>query len=251
MWYLDGTTAKLKTESLSASLQLLRPDFGLTELQVGLGTTSLFSIDAAALLQVRRGSGSPVGEQVSESYVRGADLVATYEASETNPVHPQIYWRELSGDRFENVGVELIVSVETSLPDSDPATRVSSVMPADGCLIMRDAGSALFKPLDHKEGSHKYDSSRDAQMLLVRLPGCRLSYVEMVSPTDCFPVRISLEASPSSVVHVDYLFFGERLEKGVIRRSRLRGYFIPRESDTATAAQLYHDFAASEPPLTV
>ena len=44
---------------------------------------------------------------------------------------------------------------------------------------------------------------------------------------------------------------GSFLEKGVIRRLRFRGAFLPRENDLQRAAQLFTDLAAETPPLTV
>lgn len=256
MWLLDGTTAKLQMDSFTAELNLLRPDLGMTELRVGLGATSPISIDSGKLLQVHRPGGSateagPPSERVSESYVRGADLVARYAASDKNAVRPQIYWRELNKGRFERAGVELIVSVETSLLDSDPSTKVTSVLPAEETLVLGRAQSDRFEKLDEAGGDHASAPGGGPQVLLVRLPGCPFSYLEMVAPTDADDIRVSFEAPSSGVLRVNYLFFGERIEKGVIRRSCLRGCFIPRDNDEAAAAHLYHDFAASEPPLTV
>ncbi|MDZ4820284.1 MAG: hypothetical protein SGJ20_15060, partial [Planctomycetota bacterium] len=44
--------------------------------------------------------------------------------------------------------------------------------------------------------------------------------------------------------------FPDRLEKGVIRRGRICGWFMPVENDLATAAQLAREFVAEPPPLT-
>ena len=52
---------------------------------------------------------------------------------------------------------------------------------------------------------------------------------------------------PSGLSH---RLFAERLEKGVILRSRIRGLFVPRDHDTELAQSEYRRFAASEPPLT-
>jgi len=39
--------------------------------------------------------------------------------------------------------------------------------------------------------------------------------------------------------------------KGVIRRLRLRGAFLPRENDLQRAAQFFTELATETPPLTV
>jgi hypothetical protein len=46
------------------------------------------------------------------------------------------------------------------------------------------------------------------------------------------------------------ILFPERLEKGVIRRGRLAGIFVPRDGDEEAAAHFYRQWRASPPPLT-
>jgi hypothetical protein len=63
-------------------------------------------------------------------YVRGADLVVSYRMSKTPAICWQVYWRELACEDNAIGGIELILSVETDLLDSDPRLWVGSRVPA-------------------------------------------------------------------------------------------------------------------------
>jgi hypothetical protein len=57
------------------------------------------------------------------------------------------------------------------------------------------------------------------------------------------------ESGARSLRLVHHLF-PESLEKGVIRRGRVRGWFLPREGDADAAAERYRQWLAEPPPLT-
>jgi hypothetical protein len=82
--------------------------------------------------------------------------------------------------------------------------------------------------------------------------GVEFSYVEMIFPSDfcCASVRWGDTQGQTAKAVLHSELFPESLEKGVIRRARLRGLFVPRADDLVTASQLFAEFAASPPPLT-
>jgi hypothetical protein len=251
MWNLDGTIAHSKLDTFSTTVQLPRPDLGLTQIRVRFAGDSWQAGETTSVMRVRRGVGTPQAATIAECHVRGADLIATYEATQANAIRSQIYWRLLDTGSEMAVGVEVLVSVETDLLDSDPSTVVSSTLPAAHVLALPDAASREFEELDPTERTSAALVGAGVQAVLVRLRDCPFSYVEMIRPTDCDRSAISLDSTSSDSVRVDHVCFAERLEKGVIRRSRVRGYFVHRQQDTDIALQLHGQFADSEPPLTV
>jgi hypothetical protein len=74
-----------------------------------------------------------------------------------------------------------------------------------------------------------------------------LSYAEMVHPSDFVRADVSAD---NSGVRLKTELFPESLEKGVIRRARMRALFIARSADEAVAAGLWCDFSTAAPPLT-
>jgi hypothetical protein len=83
--------------------------------------------------------------------------------------------------------------------------------------------------------------------MVTRLPN-RISYIEMVHPSDFRGVEF---ARVGGGVTLQSHLFEDRLEKGVIRRGRIRSWLVPAAGDLTAAERLGHQFAHSEPPLTV
>jgi hypothetical protein len=145
----------------------------------------------------------------------------------------------------------LIVSVQTNLLDSDPSILATSVLPIECILRLQGPAADQFELLSIDDPTPQPATpAGDAGLLLFRLAGGRLSYVEMVHPADFCGVSVTVEDALKHWVRSSFQLFPERLEKGVIRRARLRGCFLPRNGDRTGAVTLYREFAASAPPLT-
>jgi hypothetical protein len=215
-WTLDASRsiARLQAPHLSASLDLSRPDFGLHEIAVNdrpVAGCHLFSMHVPA---------AGIGPR-TDCYVRGDDIIATYAETPQWPVRMQIYWRVLGGPSAAAIaGIEFIASVQTSLLDSRPTVRVESRL-----------GNLRDRMISH-DG-----------FILARLAGADASFAQLFDPTD---VEISCEDQS-----IAGTLFQRPLEKGVILRSRLRGWFLPQTGDLATATNYHREFLASEIPLTV
>src|SRR5438045_1907944 len=93
-WQIEATIATLADAALQGRLNLQRPDQGWHALRV-----QGQPIADAQLLQVKIDLPAALAEvgPLSDAYVRGADLVATYEQSAARPSRAQIYWRHLQG----------------------------------------------------------------------------------------------------------------------------------------------------------
>lgn len=237
-WTLTATDATLHIARFQARLNLARPDEGLHVVawDDAAGT-------ADRLLAVRLAGGESAAPLLPDGhYLRGADLVAAYGESAQRPLQTDIVWRALDG-----AGVELIVSVRTSLWDSRPMLDVVSAVAADEVLGL-DAGGFLT-PLASGLGSETTWESPQPGCLVYRLAGSACSYVEMVHPVDFRHGLVRRPGAPSAPAEVTYRLFPDSLEKGVILRARLRGLLLARRDDAARAATLYAAFAAGEPPL--
>jgi hypothetical protein len=196
-----------------------------------------------------------------EAYVRGADLVVDY-GENADGDRCELYYRaldvpvpSLAGEvrevrerHFHCVygGIELWVSVQTRKLDSRPRVRIGNRFPA-GTQVLRvpdwpDPGLQVFRP-----------------------PGIQVSYVESVYPSDVADLAAAARVvdgndnsggnSPRGNEWVDTVatWTGlnvEWMEKGVIRRCRVRGWWVMRDGDLAAAADLTRAFLADAPPLT-
>jgi hypothetical protein len=276
-WQIVGRVATLRTDSLTATVDPDDPAAGLRiESLCGCAVVgaTLFGVQIERVQIERSGRANetlPTATPPVDCFVRGNDFVATYAETADRPYRAQIYWRLIDGDRSVSersagghradpiAALELIVSVQTSRLDSEPALAVCTTLGAVEAWRLLDAaddcgaangdtshaaipGRATVVP-----GFHASDSPG---CCLIRPIGSGPSYLEMVHPADFRQTTFEWTADSSPIVRLAHRLFAERLEKGVILRSRIRGLFVPRARDTERARTEYRRFAASEPPLT-
>ena len=249
-WQVDGERrcARLQLGQLTATIDLGQPHKGLVDVHLGadrLAGGQLLGIAAASF---------PLSEETSwdETHTRGSDLVATCKGSAGRRVQIDALWRAVSPKPSESfiAAVELVVSVQTHLPESRPELAVRSKLSATETLRLVDAGPAGYRPVAASPGAPAVMQPGDGTgCLLLRLPGVELSYAEMAHPADFQHDELTGGAEGDGTTSVSHRLFFGRLEKGVILRGRVRGIFLPRERDTQIAAECYTAFADAKPPL--
>jgi hypothetical protein len=134
------------------------------------------------------------------------------------------------------------VSIQTDYLDSQPKMRIS-------CDTLDACSWEVFS---HGEvmGDSSLDDAESSPAMLLAKPakgngGSQL--VWFVEPTDQRHAEW-LETGDSSQCTVE--LFGHFMEKGVIRRARMRAFVIQSELNVDILRELYIDFANSPLPLT-
>lgn len=247
-WQLNSDKAVLSDELLQARLDVRWPKRGLSPL-IYSGTRlrhfRSLGVDIPGRSIARE-------EEPHDAYVRGTDLVVIYPQTDSRTVRPQVYWRSLIDGPA--AGVELIVSMQTSLLDSNPGITTRTALPKGEILRCINAGSGRFESIClEKEKPLSLDASSGSSLFLFRLPEKEITYAEMVYPADFLTAslqEIGESDAEGPLVTMSYRLFQESLEKGVIRSVRAQGWLLPRQGDTDRAALLYRALATSEPPLT-
>ena len=241
-WTLGHADARLHLGALAGEVDFRHPFVGLRA-TFGSARLRLFRVELPPPSQ-------PTPEESPECYVRGCDLVCTYLQDDNRKIRGQVYWRAFEWGPNRAPGVDLIVSVQTSLLDSDPTLKVRSSLRASEILGLKQVEPAMTEDVLAPGGKLHFASihGKTPACWLFRLPTDTATYVEMVHPTDFVSSQFQ-EIGPGEVERSTQLFRGP-LEKGVILRSRLRGVLLPRAGDVAAAVVCYQEFAASEPPLT-
>jgi hypothetical protein len=195
--------------------------------------------------------------QLAETYVRGRDLVASYAESGDQRVAPQIYWRAEHVKEFNATKIELIASVKTALLDSESvaivhtAINMASQVLHSASLDSDHFGEIAASAKRQGEGppARVFKAQQSSNQLFVaRFPQFRLAFAQMVHPTDFDSVEAALEET--SHFWLSNILFTQPLEKGVIRRARICGWFLPIENDLETAVQLARQFIDEPLPLT-
>lgn len=264
MWKLDGTQAALDSAELIARLDLAQPHAGIKIALFDAGQEST-STRAARSNPLDRESldgdflcihlpDSHSKEEIVDCWMRGDDAVAVYAATARRAVRPEIYWRRLATNSPSAAGLELIVSVQTGLLDAPASVRVSTRLQSAELMWVQSVDDpANARRLAPGDQSPQMDRLNGSSVFVFRPAsrtgnGAEFSYVQMVFPSDFSTASVQWTPSQETILNCE--LFPESLEKGVIRRARIRGFFVPRANDLAIAADLYNEFSASPLPLT-
>ncbi len=222
MWHLERSSARLESPSVSALVDLPHPDKGIDAWFVKGAP-----LPGLRILQVTCPLATNPATRISESFVRGDDLVVGYQEC-ADQIRCQLNWRALAvRDADVVAGVELLVSIQTQLLDSRPRILVTSSFPP---------GTTLADP----------PNPSNPALQVFRLAGIELSYVQAVYPADF----AASQFLPSPMLQYQTALRVERMEKGVIRCCRVRGWWVARSSDLRLANQLAAEFLADPLPLT-
>ena len=242
-WRLEQTQATLSWHGLEARLDLVHPELGLQ-------TDRLHGqpLAAHALLGVL------FDRDVSDAadcdvYGRQLDLIATYAELPERPLRVQTYWRAIEAPvdaDVETCAMELQVSVQTPLLDCLPRVATQSLLRSDAELKMLPCSVGDL----HDPASAASPLSPGGMALAMELTaGDRpWQYVEMIHAEDA--QSASAEQGPGTW-RIQQDLFEPGLEKGVIRRVRVRGLFYAGAADVALVERAYRTFHGAALPLTV
>jgi len=256
-WEFRQPQATLATDACSAVLNVDEPSRGIRKVRlhehplpghllgvgaIGLATPTLDEVSVAA---------SDVNTlQRVDAYQRLGDIVASYEGGSPGEVRKQIYWRALpTRSPSALAAFELVVSLQTQLLDLYPTVEVTTTLPAHSLWQLAELEEPKLQQLRLKKGDRlKIEAGARPSCFLVRLPGHAYSYAEMLPPADFHAAQMHF--ATSGQLQIRQHIAAGRLEKGVIRRARVRGVFLPRRRDASAAIAWYRDLLASPLPLT-
>lgn len=247
-WALQERLAALRLESMTATIDLSRPDQGLQGLC--LGAADGWPIEARLLGIELPGHAAADEDLLLDCYTRGRELVAAYRPSAIWPVQADIIWHVGGPSQAASTlaTIDVVISVRTELLDSRPEMAVVSMLPAMEVCRLLDGDRAQFASLPMSSmATESIEPHSGPSCLLFRSADSQFSYVEMSHPEDLR--RDELVAAEGGMVQTRHRLFSEALEKGVILRARVRGAFVPRQGDQRIAATCFAAFAAEEPPL--
>ena len=239
-WSLHGSRVHLACGQLAAEFDLRDFVLGVHGLNWA-GSPLKERILGPQLPQVVNGQFA-----ITECYARGDDFVVSCERPGPLPLVPQFYWRARPSESHAAVGIELIISMRTDLLDSQPETRVETFVRSEEAIV------ALRQQIDafHRASPAKLNradlAAGDVPAFLFRKAG--VSYFQVVHPDDFFTVELGLWRK--RYPRLTTTLFPDRLEKGVIRRARICGWFLPAENDLAVAVELARQFVDEPLPLT-
>jgi hypothetical protein len=195
-----------------------------------------------------------------EIYARQNDLICRYRQADQDAFSFQLDWQLLPPQGPFELGAELWLSVQTNLLDTQPMLEVAS----------RSLGKSAWQVFSHQQLSDSTladDTAphRGPAALVCRLAtpeGHRLSGLWLIEPTDQRHSSLCVEqpletqdngdgknqAASSQVVRI--CLFGHFMEKGVIRRGRMRFLLASSDMKHEDICSAYEHFSNSPLPLT-
>lgn len=250
---------------LSAELMLARPELGL---RVSLHDTASLRILGVAIDDggVNDGGKPSAPRAPLEAYTRGTDLVVTYPRS-SDGVRTQVYWHAPGVDQSEPMPpleIDVQVSVQTDLLESHPTIHVFAQLLATEVFQCAGTDPEEYRQLQPRDEIWLPPPEEQCVAgVIFRLANTETTYAQLLHPSDVLirtkpgseaPAHQILLRSEPHAQGAQYsctcgLFF-ETLEKGVIRRARVRGVFVPRENDLEAVAACAERLVAQRLPLT-
>jgi hypothetical protein len=186
----------------------------------------------------------PLGLELVESVVRGNDLICHYGEGHSCPFQTQLDWRYIpplvDAGRFDQLTLELWLSLQTTRLECYPALRLLFPAAQLRTPVVREsaAGPSNLWELELSIGGpslwgYVLTDPEDPQA------------VQLVSPSS-IPAAASNGKPPGFQLHV----LGSFLEKGVIRRTRLRLILSGEPLSPAERIDAAEQFASAPLPLT-
>lgn len=171
---------------------------------------------------------------VEESYVRGSDLITAFDQSEADQFAFQLNYRILMDPA---PGIEVWMSVQTDDLDSEPVLKISCNSPSGEYWEILTHDSVLGTDIKSADsGPAALISSSNGQ-----------TGIWLIQPSD--QRHAELLSSPGEPTQSIELF-DHFMEKGVIRRARMRFHLHAGEVSDSQLKSLYEAFANSDLPLT-
>ncbi|MBU6310170.1 MAG: hypothetical protein KJS77_10535 [Planctomycetes bacterium] len=223
-WSMSGTIASLPLAGRQATLDVAAATHGLVIRTASGERDTLLGVDLDA---------------VADHWLRGADVVATYEPDDPRRLRSTAMWRS-HGSHAGVVSWEVVVSAQTSLLETEVAVAVRSDVAADSLLWSPVGDASQWRPITAAAALPE----RAAAILARRAES---SCLIAVHPADARRIDIRHSAGRCGVT---CRLFAAPLEKGVLLRSRVVAAIGPSAGDEAWADRTLRAFAASPPPLT-
>jgi hypothetical protein len=156
--------------------------------------------------------------QLVDRYVRGCDLIAVYREPLAQPFNLELYWRVVKPTAATPFTLELIASVQTRLWEAHPWVSVRSEL--ERVHISKSDEQIVFQ------------SDQNA------------AYVELPYPGDFQIVE------PDGAGVASWRYGPVFMERGVIRRLRLRGLLVDKVNAASVIAETRKSLLTEELPLT-
>lgn len=245
MWKLEGPIATWHSSRFQARIDVRRPAEGL-ECLVFQGS----SLPHTRVMQmIVAAPGDTSSLQLEECYVRERDLVASYRHRGASAVHPVFYWSLDDEPACDAVRMEALVATETDLLNANPLVQVYCHVPATRCRVFSDPASLPGTQVQWPdEDVWEIPGDGAGHVVTFECEASEIVYGQIAAGTDVLMTSLSRDRS-THIVTAAVSLFGGRLEKGVIRRTRLCGFLTTAAQTERVLSAQWQSLHAAAPPL--
>ncbi len=243
-WNLNGTMASISASGWSMTIDLSHPQLGIT---VERENSSVFPKTESnrGTLRVFRTSwpGAELSPGFTDGYSRQHDLVASYAPNSLRDFQVQLDFKLLEAND-SMIRTESWISTQTFLLECHPKVALEFQFPfSPMARWFHSEGQEL------KEAGCQVDAHRNSYAAgLFTSPHVAASVLILIYPADLGEMRWL--AGNKRLASIQQEWFGATMEKGVIRRGRLRAVIFNRDITPETVAEEYALFQDSPLPLT-
>lgn len=253
-WRLNNSHAELNAGPWNLQIDLDDPAAGIRVARAGAshaGEARLLGVYCAG---TRRSPG-----RIVDRYARDADLVVTYDAEADQPIRVQVYWSaaRLALPEVEGLQLDLLVSVQTDRLDIaalvEAESQIANVDLWRGRGRQGNTADLSFEPVTGI--ATRIDGGASIPCVLAAteaaatgVPSPFPTYIEAAPPSDQLGAEV---ANQAGVATFRRRLLDEGMEKGVIRRVRVRGWLIDGRFNPEWARLLCQGLSTEKLPLTV
>ena len=241
IWKIEQSQSEFRFHGWEGSFNLSHPEQGLhVTAQNGLKLENVLGVTFP----------NPRQPFLQDCYTRLGDLVTAYPQRDSRKFNVQLDYRLLDATP-ESLLIELWVSVQTYLLDSHPSVSVRCALDSTTVTnyIADEMGGLTVENADNETASDTTPSIPIRHRAVIRgqTTEKNLHLAWFNHPRDQFDTTWSKQTGEQNdEAHL----FGHFMEKGVIRRGRMRCWIHQKPIHLAGLQEQYHLFAGSPLPLT-
>ena len=236
MWTIQSTIAHLQSANLTAKIDLAFPNQGLFDVSLN---SNVLPFAHTLAMQLSEPPTDELEKQLT-AYTRERDLIATYGKQANQVNHAEIMWRYItsSNETPSSVGVEVVATLQTD--ELYQPTRLTSQTTLTCSNVFTYSPEGVW--LDSETNS----DTANAIAILCHLNN-GASYLEIAHPMDAQMCTLDYNGESA---RWEFLLLHQELEKGVIRRARIQGWWCSEPLTQDAASELIVNLANSPLPLT-
>lgn len=246
MWTADNHVRFFNAHGLQARWNIAHPDAGFDSIR-----WNEKSCDHLRILQCRNANsaGDPEDELI-DTYLREDDLVATYVQAPKRVNRKQVYLRPAGFLYPEPIaGIEIVFSMQTERLDGDPQLSIRSEAPTTRMHALVNPAAPQWETLDPTEEALDLPTHQFCGAFATELSGSEAIFAQVIDPSDFLGGRWIRQSESSNLFALSFPVFGSSLEKGVIRRGRVTGLFLPNTSGALDSLLSFYQWYRESPPM--